>query len=165
MKSHNIILCFHGKLIADIKKESRNTRLQVFISCLVKGELPIRWIGHSSNNVDTPIIIIEIETVHPLLVFLPHNPLVWEHLPDELREFEPESDGFADGKVTIAAITAGIHNDTLILLMERRIESTLKISGMSTYITIKHKFVFSINHCNIYYRLSCVSTKSCGRFI
>ncbi len=152
MKSHNIILCFHGKLITDIKKESRNTRLQVFISCLVKGELPIRWIGHSSNNVDTPVIIIEIETVHPLPVFLPHNPSIGEHFLDELGELEPESDGLSDGKVTIAAITAGIHNNTFILLMERRIKSTLKISGMSTYITVK--FVFSINY--ILYFLSAI---------
>ena len=153
MKSHNIILCFHGKLIANIKKESRNTRLQVFISCFVKRELPIRWIGHSSNNVDTPVIIIEIETVHPLPVFLPHNPSIGEHFLDELGELEPESDGLADGKVTIAAITAGIYKNTFIPFMKFRIEPFLKISGMSTYITIKHKFVFSINHCNIYYRL------------
>lgn len=156
MKSHNIILCFHGKLITNIKKESRNTRLQVFISCFVKGELPIRWIGHSSNNVDTPVIIIEIETVHPLPVFLPHNPSIGEHFLDELGELEPESDGLADGKVTIAAITAitaGIHDDALILLTEFSIESFLEINRVRTGEAVKHNPIFSISHCNIYYRL------------
>ena len=48
----------------------------------------------------------------------------------------------ADGKVTIAAFTAGIYNDTIITILERRMKSTLKINRMSTCITIKHNPIF-----------------------
>ena len=142
MKSHNIILCFHGKLITNLFKKSRNVFFKVFICFFVKSKLPVRRIPHICINDDRFVRTIKTKFIHFLTIILPHYPLVGEHLPDELGELEPESDGLADGKVTIPTFTAGIYNDTIIVLPESRIKSTLKINRMRTCITIKHKLVF-----------------------
>ena len=141
------------KLESDMFQEGRNAGLEVFIRFHVKGKLAEKRIAHRRNNIDAPVIVIEIKAVHLLPVILPHNPLIGKHLSDELRKLEPESDGLADGKVTIAAITAGIHDDALILLTEFSIECFLEINRVRTGEAVKHNPIFSISHCNIYYRL------------
>ena len=52
MKSHNIILCFHGKLITNLFKKNRNVFLKIFISFFVKSKLPVRRIPHICINDD-----------------------------------------------------------------------------------------------------------------
>lgn len=108
----------------------------------VKSKLPVRRIPHICINDDRFVRIIKTKFIHFLTFILPHYPLVGEHLLDELGELEPESNRPADGKMTIPTFTAGIYNDTIIAIPERRIKSTLKINRMSTCITIKHKLVF-----------------------
>ena len=146
-QGHDIIVELGFKLVANMFQEGRDACLEVFIGGLIKGKLPVRWITHISNNVDAPVIIIEIEPVHLFRIPLPHYPPIREHLPDELGEFGPEGDWLADGKVTVAAITAGIHNDTLILLTEFSVKCFFKINRVRTGEAVKHNFILAISHC------------------
>ena len=106
MKSHNIILCFHGKLITNLFKKNRNVFLKVFICFFVKSKLPVRRIPHICINDDRFVRTIKTKFIHFLTIILPHYPLVGEHLPDELWKIEPKSNWLADGKVTIPTFTA-----------------------------------------------------------
>ena len=134
-ESQSIIRLLGGELVLNILQEGRDARLEVFIGVLVEGELAGRRIVHLGIDPDAENAIVEIEVVQPLPVILPHDPLVIRlHL------------GLADGEVTVAIITAGIHDDALILLTEFKIEPFLEINRVGAGEAIKHDPFIGVSH-------------------
>ena len=134
------------KLESDMFQEGRNAGLEVLIRLPVKGKLAERRIAHGRNNIDAPVIVIEIKAVHLLPVILPHNALIREHLFDELRKLEPDGDGFTDREVAVSTLGAGIHDDALILLTELGVKRALKINGSRAGKVVEHNSILAVSH-------------------
>ena len=126
--------------VPDHFKELGNVFFEILIRILVEGQLPERPVLHISIDDDGMIDIIKTKTIHLLPIILPHDPLIGKHPLDEFGELEPKSNRFADGKVAISTIPPRIHDDTIIMLLEERIESAFIIHGEFGGLAIHHTF-------------------------
>ena len=132
------------KLEADLFKEIRQGMLEIQVGVHIKVELLAGRVLHICNNLNGELFITKAELVQLLRTVLVHNTLPGEQLLDELgkRLIEPVP-GFTNGKMPLTEIIDGIHDDTIILILEKGMKTLFKIGAKRSDISSKfHSYLY-----------------------